>query len=647
MKKIFLWGSTIIGVTVLSFLAPHSAVARSFPSTKTTAISVFADQLPVQNMNDAQIRFVGEHYVGTQKLYKNQIEKIRAYKPEFLMLHYRLAQAAGEAPGVAHDGDLDGSVNPNAFSSEEWENTLKNKDWFIENSLGDRIKNTQWNWYPFDLARSVELRNEIADYWTSRVKKEVVSTQSDGVFADSYGIPFGPWAPDNAPTYAYDGSWQINIADAKSWLKNSLVPYSDRVWTSLKTSGIPYIPNCGQLITSWDTVENYTHSDGCMIEGFTGFGDSITNVDDWKLEMNNILSLAKKGKITIAQTDFSGIQNFQRRSFIVGSYLISKGEKSYVNMLAQEGNGFEWYPEYDVALGGYEHLPTTVDELAWNGVYRRNFEHGFVLVNPWSETKTIALDRAYSIAEFTRGGIVQTDAAPPGSVSYDRASSVTLEPQSAVFLLDNVITSPLVDVPDCALAVDQAYRTPASPAVYYVDVDCKKRPFRNAQMFFTYFDSWDQVKVTGQSYLSRVPNHELGFMPLGPKYDPKYGALVKTVNDARVYFLLNGKKHWVSSANVFDQLNYKWNWIEDIDDRLLKKYPSGGEITGTEYHLDGTIIKYAGSSRVYVLQDGKKKHIPDEATFNALGYRWDRIVLIADSEVYPDFQEPRIILRAK
>jgi len=191
----------------------------------------------------------------------------------------------------------------------------------------------------------------------------------------------------------------------------------------------------------------------------------------------------------------------------------------------------------------------------------------------------------------------------------------------------------------CALQRDTAYKTANSSAVYYVDLDCKKRPFKNSFIFFTYFDSWSQVKVTTLANLSRVPNHELGFMPFGPKYDPKYGALVKTVTDPKVYFLLNGKKYWVTSESVFLALGYKWNWVEDIDPRLLDKYPNGGEITNTKKHLDGTIVKYADSSEVYLLDGGKKRHIADEETFNSLGYRWDRIVTLPDSETYSTGEE--------
>lgn len=210
----------------------------------------------------------------------------------------------------------------------------------------------------------------------------------------------------------------------------------------------------------------------------------------------------------------------------------------------------------------------------------------------------------------------------------------------------------------CPLQVESAYKVKQNPAVYYVDADCKKRPFKNRHIFSTYFDSTSDIKMTDESLLQLVPNHKLGFMPLGPKYDPKYGAVVKTVNDSKVYFLLNGKKFWITSESVFLSLGYKWNWVEDVDQKLLDKYPLGSEIMSVSTHLDGTILKYPGSSDVYVLENGKKKHIANEQEFNARGYRWDRIVEVPVSEVYanvedavqpvpPVDEDRRIIIRGK
>lgn len=186
----------------------------------------------------------------------------------------------------------------------------------------------------------------------------------------------------------------------------------------------------------------------------------------------------------------------------------------------------------------------------------------------------------------------------------------------------------------CALTPGKAYKLNSSPAVYYITNDCKKRPFNNSTVYFTYFNSWQDTKVTTK--LGDVMDDDLGFMPWGPKYDPKYGALVKSVDDPKVYLLLNGKKYHIDSETTLEGLGYSLNMIEDIDLALLDKYVAAEQITDFSTHLDGTLIKYVDSPAVYKLEDGKKRHILNEKVFESLGYRWDRIVVIPDTEVYED-----------
>ena len=130
-------------------------------------------------------------------------------------------------------------------------------------------------------------------------------------------------------------------------------------------------------------------------------------------------------------------------------------------------------------------------------------------------------------------------------------------------------------------------------------------------------------------------------MPQGPKYDPKYGALVKIVKDPKVYLLLGNNKHWITSETVFNALKYSWSWIEDVATDLLNKYTSAGEITYTNHHPNYTLIKYNDNPRVYRLEPDPensnnqvKRYIPNETIFNSLNFRWDRIVTIDDTEIY-------------
>lgn len=212
-----------------------------------------------------------------------------------------------------------------------------------------------------------------------------------------------------------------------------------------------------------------------------------------------------------------------------------------------------------------------------------------------------------------------------------------------IVLISGVIFYTHTSAQSCPLAKQQSYKSPNSPAVYYITEDCAKRAFKRAEVFFTYFDSWKNVKITSQAILNSIPNDSLGFMPWGPKYDPKYGALVKTVNNPKVYLLLGSEKYWITSENVFNSLNYSWIWIEDVDQRLLDKYQTASEINYTDHHPNYTLIKYADNPKVYRLEPDPtdpnkqvKKHIKNEAEFNALGFRWDRIVTIDKNEFYQD-----------
>jgi uncharacterized protein YkwD len=195
----------------------------------------------------------------------------------------------------------------------------------------------------------------------------------------------------------------------------------------------------------------------------------------------------------------------------------------------------------------------------------------------------------------------------------------------------------------CTLKMEKAYKHPNASTVYYVTTDCTKRAFKRADIFFTYFDSFNDVKTVVQSTLDGMTIDPLGFMPWGPKYDPKYGALVKIVKDPKVYLLLGLERYWITNEQVFNGLNYQWNWIEDVDPRLLDSHAVGSEITYTDHHPNHTVVKYASGPEVYVLEPDPanasrqiKRYIENEQAFNQLGFRWDRIVTIPASEQYAD-----------
>jgi len=227
-----------------------------------------------------------------------------------------------------------------------------------------------------------------------------------------------------------------------------------------------------------------------------------------------------------------------------------------------------------------------------------------------------------------------------GTIIY--SAQITLTGQSTD-ATDEVVIETINDNSNCPLIKEQAYKTTTNKTVYYITSNCTKRAFQRSDIYFSYFTSWKDVNLTDSKTLNLIPNDNLGFMPWGPKYDPKYGALVKTVTDPKVYLLLNNNKYWITNETTFKQLNYNWNWIEDIDQRLLDKYTSKEEIIDTTTHPNYTLIKYQNDPKVYRLEPDTidnikqvKRHIPNETEFNKLNFRFDRVVTVPDSEVYSE-----------
>lgn len=122
----------------------------------------------------------------------------------------------------------------------------------------------------------------------------------------------------------------------------------------------------------------------------------------------------------------------------------------------------------------------------------------------------------------------------------------------------------------------------------------------------------------------------------------KSGDVVKSSSNSSVYVIQDGKKVKVNSPEEFNQKGYKWNQIKEIPADELSQIPTmasgsapvANVVTSSlSSYPNGTLIKAVDGNDVYVIINGKKKKIPDPATFNAQGYKWDRIKKIAGDEL--------------
>lgn len=185
-------------------------------------------------------------------------------------------------------------------------------------------------------------------------------------------------------------------------------------------------------------------------------------------------------------------------------------------------------------------------------------------------------------------------------------------------------TSPAVTLEEGSLV-----KEPGKPSVYLVE-NGLLRPIPNANIFEANNFDWNsiiEVSLSGYEI-----GEDLGYPE---DYDFTDGMLVKG-SSANVYVISNGQRRWIQTEEIFNALGYKWSKVHNISDAKLGTYPEGNYITSSDSHPDGTLIKYATSTKVYLIEAGKKRWIVSEEAFNNAGYDWDNIIEVPDTETYPD-----------
>lgn len=112
-----------------------------------------------------------------------------------------------------------------------------------------------------------------------------------------------------------------------------------------------------------------------------------------------------------------------------------------------------------------------------------------------------------------------------------------------------------------------------------------------------------------------------------------YHRLMRARNDYRVWLVEDDMRRHVISADAFNREGLRWEEVEEAPEAVVDMYPEGDAFG----YKDGMLIK-GSSPTVYVLSDGKRRPITSPAAFTRLGWRWENIIQIPDSDVaqYPE-----------
>jgi hypothetical protein len=299
--------------------------------------------------------------------------------------------------------------------------------WFWHNQLNQRVTSNQDGKFLMNISEP-----GFQTYWRDSLTEQVRAGDYDGVFLDSASPALLQWearAPlDSRLLGTGVRTNTFPELGGKSWVTawQEWIAQLDR---SLAAEGIPLIPNSGAFATTWDNTD-YSLTAGVFSEGFC---DPGLATNDWKAAVNQTLSLVRANKIVILQNYLTSPTDLAKRRYLLASYLLMKGSRTYLVYFGS--STLEWYPEWNLDLGAAQRTASTVDDLRWNGVYRRDFAKGVVLVNPTTRPVRVNLSGPLRRVEPQGGGPVLRDGNAPGHLATSMVTSLDLAGKSAEILL--------------------------------------------------------------------------------------------------------------------------------------------------------------------------------------------------------------------
>jgi hypothetical protein len=257
----------------------------------------------------------------------------------------------------------------------------------------------------------------------------------DGVFLDSSSPPL---LVGEAVGGTLDGDWMpgdsrfedLGILDDFAELGGANWPeayaaFMSDICAHFESNGLACLPNVGDHLTTWDPTDYFTTSAGGMVENvWMEFSEP-----DWVQVANRVLAMGDG--IIILQSYPDSDTDVRRRMFFMGCYLLVKNRHTYVTYFADDP--FAWFAEYDLDIGAPLESAegNDIGTLAWGGVYRRNFENGFVLVNPTDGEVVVDLGGSFEQVVPWGDGSIGLDGVPDGALGYTNATAVTMPAWSA------------------------------------------------------------------------------------------------------------------------------------------------------------------------------------------------------------------------
>ena len=348
--------------------------------------------------------------VDVQTIDKNIFSQIEKDNPNVKFLAYIPSQSVNVQ-------DLSSWARLRKMNYEK----VNSNDWWLKDSFGETINLS--NIWP--TIKFVDLGSGWIGYLSDLVKNDIINRNVwDGIFYDMVFADIG-WLNNGDIDINKDGEKDSIDLINEYWGKQMQELLNQ---TKLKIGSDVLIINLAKI----NSYENGL--DGLMMENFPSphlTGDNWTNIINYYL--NDLPLKIGDPQITIinANTDNIGVMSsYQEMRFGLTSTLLGNGYYSF-DCGDQSHEQVWWYDEYNIGLGnavsGAYNLLESDNQKIEPGLWRRNFEHGIVLVNSTNQKQNYFFNNE----EFEKINGIQDRRVNNGV----KINLITIDPNDGVVLL--------------------------------------------------------------------------------------------------------------------------------------------------------------------------------------------------------------------
>ena len=361
------------------------------------------------------------------------VSQIKARNPNIKLANYTIMTEVNNSTSNTATTYL-----MNKLAAEKGPNGVS--DWWAYDSSG---QHTDWSGGAYGAWDTnltlLTMPDANGDHWPQWLAKSDYQKLYQGNNFDFWYSDNNMWKPRDDPDWNRDGvnDSQDNIT-VRNWWRDGERAYYDTAKTVAPS--LPVMVNADSDLDGTVFPSGADHFSqfkqavgGAFMEHALGESWSVETWGGWSTLMGwyrhlktNLLS----PQMVLFDASLPSTTDYQNLRYAFASCLMDDGYFS----ASTDYNQIVWFDEFDLAgTGGTHWLGKAIDPpqtSPWqNGVYRRNFEHGTVLINPKGNgSKTVTMEAGYH--RFTGHQA-------PGVNNGQAATTVTLLDRDGLFLVKN------------------------------------------------------------------------------------------------------------------------------------------------------------------------------------------------------------------